>query len=47
MPNHFHLMVYADERSVKQAAKRKNEISQLSENIRLVLSQYTQGINRQ
>jgi putative transposase len=47
MPNHFHLMVYADERSVKQAAKCKNEISQLSENIRLVLSQYTQGINRQ
>ncbi|NOZ33693.1 MAG: transposase [Chlorobi bacterium] len=47
MPNHFHIMIAANDRTIKQAEKRKQEASQFSENLRLLLSQYSQAINKQ
>ena len=47
MPNHFHIMIAANSETIKQAAKRKQEVSQFSENLRLMLSQYSQAINKQ
>ena len=47
MPNHFHLMIVANDETLKQATNQKNEISQFSENLRLMLSQYTKAVNRQ
>ena len=47
MPNHFHIMIAANNYTVKQAKNRKQEISQFSENLRILLSQYSQAINKQ
>ena len=47
MPNHFHLLIAANQETVKQASRRKNPISQFSENLRLLLSQYTKTVNKQ
>lgn len=47
MPNHFHLMIVANKKTIKQAEKRKTVVSQFSENLRIVLSQYTKAINKQ
>ena len=47
MPNHFHFLIKADERTIASksiAAKDKNV---LSEGIRHLLSSYTQAINKQ
>ncbi len=47
MPNHFHLLIHADERTVQP----KNDVpisgNPLSEGMRLMLSSYTKGINKQ
>jgi len=47
MPNHFHFLVYADERTI--APKKPGELSKnaLSEGFRNLLSSYTQAINEQ
>jgi len=47
MPNHFHLLIVANEKTVltKEVAKKQKNI--LSENIRIMLSSYTQAINKQ
>jgi putative transposase len=47
MRNHFHLLVHTDERIEKQLAKENFTKNVLSEGIRLLLSSYTKGINKQ
>lgn len=47
MPNHFHFLIAANKNTCKQAEKQKLNISQFSENLRLLLSQYTQAINKE
>ena len=47
MPNHFHIMIAANDKTKKQALNRKNKTSQFSENLRLMLSQYTKAVNKQ
>ncbi len=47
MPNHFHIMIVANDKTVRQAEKRNNKISQFSENLRILLSQYTKAVNKQ
>jgi len=47
MPNHFHFLISANKNTCKQAEKQKLKISQFSENLRLLLSQYTQAINKE
>jgi REP-associated tyrosine transposase len=47
MPNHFHFLIYADERSEKQLDNFKMPRNVMSEGIRLLLSAYTKGINKQ
>lgn len=47
MPNHFHLMILTNENSVKKVTVGKDERNVISEAIRLILSSYTQSINKQ
>jgi putative transposase len=47
MPNHFHLLIKADGNSTKNIKHHPIEINALTEAIRLLLSNYTQGINKQ
>lgn len=47
MPNHFHFLIHADERTEKQLADLQMPRNILSEGIRLLLSAYTKGINKQ
>ncbi len=47
MPNHFHLLVHADERTEKQLLDLQMKRNVLSEGIRLLLSAYTKGVNKQ
>lgn len=47
MPNHFHLIIYANENTVKTLNRNGIEVQQFSENIRLLLSSYTKAINKQ
>lgn len=47
MPNHFHLLIHADERTEQQLTDFKMTRNVLSEGIRLLLSAYTKGINKQ
>ena len=47
MPNHFHLFIYADERTVINKIIGKQEKNVLSEGIRNLLHTYTKGINKQ
>ena len=46
MPNHFHLMIYADERSAKLKDNRGVKISAFANGIKNLLSSYSQAINR-
>jgi putative transposase len=46
MPNHFHLMIYADERSAELKDNRGVKISVFAEGIKNLLSSYSQAINR-
>ena len=47
MPNHFHFVVYADHKTVKKKKSNNKETNALSESFRILLSTYTQGINKQ
>ena len=47
MPNHFHFLIHADERTEKQLAHLPITKNVLSEGVRLLLSSYTKGINKQ
>ena len=47
MPNHFHFFVHSDERTINKKEIRGKERNVLSEGIRLLLSSYTQAINKQ
>jgi putative transposase len=47
MPNHFHFLIHADERTEKQMPEGSVSKNVLSEGIRLLLSSYTKGINKQ
>ncbi len=47
MPNHFHLLIYANENSVKTATRNGIEVQQFSEGIKGLLSSYTKAINKQ
>lgn len=47
MPNHFHLSIHSDERTVNKKEIGGQERNVLSEGIRLLLSSYSQAINKQ
>lgn len=47
MPNHFHLLIQANAASVKIVKQTPIEINALTESIRLLLSSYAQGIQKQ
>jgi putative transposase len=47
MPNHFHFLIYADERSEGRVDKMLITQNVLSNGIRLLLSSFTKGINKQ
>ena len=47
MPNHFHLLLYANARTCRLVKHTPIEINALTEGIRLLLSSYTKGIQRQ
>jgi len=47
MPNHFHLMIHANENSIITRISGKNEIQELSYRIGMLLSSYSQAINKQ
>ncbi len=48
MPNHFHLLIYADDRSeLKVNDKSGNERNILCEGVRLLLSSYAKSLNKQ
>jgi len=47
MPNHFHFLINANEYSCKEVPKPGIPVQYLTENIRLLLSSYTKGIQKQ
>ncbi|MBX2907901.1 MAG: hypothetical protein KF744_17785 [Taibaiella sp.] len=47
MPNHFHFLIHADERTEATIAKPTITRTALSEAFRLLLSSYSKGINKQ
>jgi putative transposase len=47
MPNHFHLLVYSDERTIETKQIAATERNVLSEGIRNMLQTYTKAINQQ
>ena len=47
MPNHFHLLIHADERTEMQLVDLQISRNVLSEGVRLLLSAYTKGVNKQ
>ncbi len=47
MPNHFHLLVQANEVTEKLIKERPIPINTLTEGIRLLLSTYSQGVQKQ
>jgi len=47
MPNHFHLLINADSRTITTKIIAGKEKNILSEGIRMLLSSYTQAINKQ
>ena len=47
MPNHFHFLIYSDERTIATKTIRGQAKNVLSEGIRLLLSSYAQAINKQ
>jgi putative transposase len=46
MPNHFHLLIYADERTMQTVKIGNNDINVLSYGFQNLLSSYTKAINR-
>ena len=50
MPNHFHFLINTDERSVQSTGKQSTDKAPnnvISEGLRMMLSSYTQAINKQ
>src|SRR5687767_2789738 len=47
IPNHFHFLIHSDERTITTKTIRDQVRNPLSEGIRLLLSSYTQAINKQ
>jgi putative transposase len=47
MPNHFHLLVHANENSVKEVIDGSFRRQQFSQSIKQLLSSYTKAINKQ
>ena len=47
MPNHFHFLIHSDERTIATKTIRSQAKNVLSEGIRVLLSSYTQAINKQ
>lgn len=47
MPNHFHFLIHANTETEKIIKETPLKINALTEGIRLLLSSYTQGINKQ
>ncbi|HZH94548.1 MAG TPA: hypothetical protein VEY06_01635 [Flavisolibacter sp.] len=47
MPTHFHFLVYTDERSCNPVTKALIATQHLTEGIRLLLSSFSKGINKQ
>ena len=47
MPNHFHLLIYADERTIQTKRIANTDRNVLSEGFRNLLSSYAQAINKQ
>ena len=47
MPNHFHFLIHSDERTIIKKTIRFPPKNVLSEGIRVLLSSYTQAINKQ
>ncbi len=47
MPNHFHFLINADSRTISTKVIADKEKNILSEGIRMLLSSYTQAINKQ
>lgn len=47
MPNHFHFLIYANANSEKTIKYGKGVANIFSENLRIMLSSYTQAINKQ
>jgi REP element-mobilizing transposase RayT len=47
MPNHFHFLIYADDRTISTVKKANQDRNVFSEGMRIVLSTYTQAINKQ
>jgi putative transposase len=47
MPNHFHFLIHANEETCRLVRHTPVEINALTEGIRLLLSSYTKGIQRQ
>lgn len=47
MPNHFHLLVRANEQTITPTSEHSIAKNTLSEGIRVLLSGYTKGINKQ
>lgn len=47
MPNHFHFLIVANEKSIQKVIKASQERNILSEGYRIVLSSYSQAINKQ
>ena len=47
MPNHFHFLIFADNRAISNKKVGRLEKNVLSEGIRNVLHTYTKGVNKQ
>src|SRR4051812_28599741 len=47
MPNHFHFLIHANEQTERFTGSSRISTNSLSEGIRLLLSSYTRGINKQ
>ena len=47
MPNHFHLLIYADERTIQSKRISNPDRNVLAEGFRNLLSSYAQAINKQ
>lgn len=47
MPNHFHFLIHADQRTEECITRASITKNVLSEGVRLLLSSYTKGINKQ
>lgn len=47
MPNHFHFLIYSDHRTIKTKLVSGLQKNAMSEGFRVLLSSYTQAINKQ